>query len=232
MTVDIDPDRTAIVAMYGPKPEPLAELITSLQSRLKDALAELFAPRPLGDAHSTIIGLDVHAAGAPTRNVPHILQFLFKEFQRAPFTVQYGGYDPQDKRLLSRGTSLYERSLTINGDKVVLIGWPVLVADGSRYTATQRLANIRRTCEQFGVRHKYHADPTVDDPDSYIVIGKIKTDEPIDHCVVQQAASHALEVPTRVVFDERHVSVVQYVDFALPHATSDVWSLQEALETT
>jgi hypothetical protein len=168
VTVAFDPDRTTVVAMYGPKPAPLTKLITNLQVSLQGVLGQLFAPRPIADIHSTIIGLDLYSGDAHARDVPGILGFLFKQFQRASLTVQYGGYDPRDHRMLSRGASLYERSLVLDGDKVVLIGWPVIATVGTDYTAAPLLANIRHDCEQFGVRHKYHADPTVDDPDSYM----------------------------------------------------------------
>jgi hypothetical protein len=158
-----------------------------------------------------------------------ILTFLLEEFRCAPFTVQYGGYDLSDRRVLSRGKSLYERSLTVQGDKVVLIGWPILPSTDTDYSISQRLAMIRRGCEKFGVQHKYHSNPHVDDPDSYLVIGTVASSTSIDLQLLLKATASSLARPTRVLLDDSCLSVIQYVDFALPRATSEVWTIQEAL---
>jgi hypothetical protein len=225
----IDPDRTAVVAQYGAKPLVLAELIRKLQASIQSVLGDALIPRPIDDVHSTIVGLDVRASETPNRNLPGLLRYLQREFRRAPFTVQYGGFGPADRRMLSRGKIMHERSLTVNGDKVVLIGWAILSTADADYTTTTRLASVRRGCEQFGVQHKYHTAPHVDDPDSYLVLGEVADDTHISAQALREAVSPSLVQSTRVLFDVDCLSVIQYVDFALPRATSDVWTLDEAI---
>jgi hypothetical protein len=88
---------------------------------------------------------------------------------------------------------------------------------------------IRRGCEKFGVQHKYHSNPDVDDPDSYLVIGTVASSTSIDLQLLLKATASSLARPTRVLLDDSCLSVIQYVDFALPRATSEVWTIQEAL---
>ena len=227
--LNVNPDRTTVAALYGLKSPVLAQLLNDLQSAITGILGNGFRPRPLGDVHSTIIGLDVKTDDQAERNISQVLRFLDRTFRCEPFTVQYGGYDPADRRMTSRGLSLYERSLTVDGDKVVLIGWPVLLSSSSSYTPTDRLAFIRHRCEEFGVRHKYHTDPQANDPDSYMVVGEITDPSHTRTSDLASVASEVLGRPIQVAFDESCLSLIQYVSFALPRATSNVWPLGDAL---
>jgi hypothetical protein len=215
----VDPDRTSLVAFYGPKPSGLTDLIRRIQELASSTLAGRFRPRPLDDTHATVIGFEQHADRP--REVAGLLGHVRQVLCARPLTVRFGGFEPSERRLLSRGRSLHERRLVVGGGQLILIGWPV----GSCGDPTPALDDIRRECESFGLRHKYHVEPEDTDPDVYLVVGDVSGADVDGRELVRLAHSGPLASPTDVGLSERDLSVVQYEDVRLPRGSSTWWTL-------
>ena len=195
--------RLTVVAFYGPKPEPLGALIDTVQRAFGAALGDAFRPRPVHDVHATILGLE----DAPDR-ADDVAAFLAAELRARPVDLQFGGFPAGDTAFLSRGRTLHERSV---GPEGVVLGWPV-----ERGRPTARLGELRRDCARFGVIHKYHRGTTTLDPDAYLVVGEVDGARP----GAVEAVRTALERPTSVRLTAADLSIVRYVDPALPRASS------------
>jgi hypothetical protein len=194
-----------VVAWYGDKPPGLAGLI----GRLQRACGAGFAARPVAEVHATIIGLGGAAAGH--RDVDGVRRHLAAGFAE-PMEIQFGGFARADRRLLSWGQTLHERSLGLRGNHLVLIGWPVTPEPSSR------LAEIRRGCERFGFRHKYHRGPEDLDPDAYLVLGELAP--PASEGLVERLRDEHLATAVRLPLTVGDLSLVEYTDARLPAATS------------
>ena len=195
--------RTTIVAWYGDKPPGLAGLI----ARLQRACGAGLTPRPVADVHATIIGLEAAAGDADG-----VRQHLAAAFAGEPLEIQFGGFAEADRRLLSWGRPLHERSLGLRGEHLVLAGWPVTPAPAPR------LAEIRRECERFGFRHKYHRGPGDLDADAYLVLGEFVAPPPAGF--VERLRRDHLADALRVPLGVGDVSLVEYTDARLPAATT------------
>ena len=57
-------------------------------------------------------------------NLEGILDYL-RRCGHFPLAVQVGGYGKRDYPFVSRQARPYERSFSIQGDKVVVMGWPI-----------------------------------------------------------------------------------------------------------
>ncbi len=212
----VETDRATVVAWYGNKPPPLAQLIGSLHRSAARWCGSGFVPRPVPDVHATVLGLE--SSGAP-RDLDGVLRHLATEFERVPVDVQFGGFADTDRRMSSRGQTLHERSLGLWAGHLVLIGWPMAPEP------SPRLGEIRRSCERFGFRHKYHRgpdvlDPDVLDPDVYLVVGDVA--EPRAG-LVERLRREVLATPVRVPLVMGDVVLVEYVDARLPASTSRWW---------
>ena len=99
----------------------------------------------------------------------------------------------------------------------MVIGWPV---EHGRPTA--RLGELRRDCARFGVVHKYHRGTTALDADAYLVIGDLEPAIDLEVLAEAERAVRAavLDRPTHVRLTASDVSLVRYVDPALPRASS------------
>jgi hypothetical protein len=196
-----------VVAFYGPKPDDLSALLASVQQAFAGALGAAFRPRPVDDVHATVIGLE-DAPGC----ADDVAAFLAAELRRAPLEIRFGGFSAAET-FRSRGRPLRERSALLDGERAVVIGWPV---EHGRPTA--RLGELRRDCARFGVIHKYHRGTSALDPDAYLVLGDVDADVPPGAAEAVRAA--ALGLPTSVRLTASDVSVVNYVDPALPRESS------------
>jgi hypothetical protein len=174
-------------------------------------LGAAYRPRPAADLHATVIGLD-HPTGDP--DLPGLLDDLARDLADAPLTVQFGGFPADDDRLPSRGRSMARRTLTVQGDVVVLIGLPVV---GEPPAPSDRLGRIRRGAESRGFRHKYHPPGGPLDPDAYMALGELVAGP---HPVLDAGAVRVLARPTRVRLGREDLALVAFTDPALPHATS------------
>jgi hypothetical protein len=129
-------------------------------------------------------------------------------------TIQFGGFADRDYSLTSRGRRLYERALTVDADKVVLIGWPINSSD----EPTSDLDLVRRDLQKFGVRHRYHDTPEACDPDSYMVIGNLLSDvdgEALDKCVRRCRATMA-DQRSMVRITGQNTYLATYIETRMP----------------
>jgi hypothetical protein len=201
----IDPARSTVVAWYDPLPDDLAHLVTRVQTLAGAALGAAFTPRDPAQVHATLIGLE----RAPVPFDPGPLAAHLDAVLARPLTVQFGGFAPADRRLLSRGLPLYDRGFGVFGDKMVLVGWPVTAG-----VPDPALAAVRAGCGAFGVTHRYGAD----DPDAYLVIGEVAgaPGDGLEAAVRAELAGAGVRVPLSAA----DLCLVTYDDPALPRAST------------
>jgi hypothetical protein len=88
-----------------------------------------------------------------------------------PFDIRLGGYKEVAKYpFTSRGLHPYQRSLSIQGNRVVAVGWPYVNGKFAR-----NLDKLRRSFNSANILHKYHRAPDVQDNDFYFVLGRVKS---------------------------------------------------------
>ena len=203
----IDPIRSTVVAWYAELPDGLARLVTRIHATAAASLGAAFTARDPAQVHATLVGLEraprPFDAGALAAHLHAVLA--------RPLTVQFGGFAPADRRPLSRGRPLYERSFSIRDGRVVLMGWPV---DGG---PSPVLAEVRQGCAAFGVTHRYGLDPDV-----YLVVGDVAraaAAEPLEAAVRAELGGTAVRVPLSAA----DLCLVTYDDPALPRA-STTWT--------
>ena len=212
-------DRATVVAWYAQKSHRLAKLIEGLHRAASRSCGSGFTPRPPSDVHATILGLEEPAPNVP-RDLGGVLRYLASEFERRPLEVQFGGFADTDRRMLSRGRTFRERSLCMQGERLVLIGWPMAPAP------SPRLGDIRRRCERYGFRHKYHQQPEDLDPDVYLVVGDMANPSPAAAAgLVERLRREILATPVRVSLTVDDVILVEYADTRLQAATSTWWPI-------
>jgi hypothetical protein len=208
----IDPARRTVVAWYETLPAALDRLVARLQDLTAAHLGAGFAPRDPGQVHATLVGLE--RCGAPFDPAP--LAAHLRAVLARPLTVQFGGFPPDDLRMLSRGSSLHERAFGAGAGRVVLMGWPVV--DGVPCAA---VADVRDGCAALGVTHRYGRDPDV-----YMVVGDV-TDAAPDRVAALEAVARAeLAVEAvRVPLSAADLALVTYDDPTLPRASTSWASL-------
>jgi hypothetical protein len=198
-----DPSRSTVVAWYDTLPDDLALLVGHVQASAARLLGGAFTARDPAQVHATVIGLE--RAPAPFDLSP--LATHLRSALSPPWTIRFGGFPPGDRRLLSRGLSLHDRTFGVYGDKVVLVGWPV--DEG----APQRtLADARLSCADLGVTHRYG-----DDPDVYLVVGEA-AGVPTERVAPVRRELALGGVDVTLSFDD--LSLVTYDDPALPRAST------------
>jgi hypothetical protein len=198
-----DPSHSTVVAWYDTLPDGLALLVGQVQASAARLLGGAFTARDPAQVHATVIGLE--RAPAPFDLSP--LATHLRSALSPPWTIRFGGFPPGDRRLLSRGLSLHDRTFGVYGDKVVLVGWPV--DEG----APQRtLADARLSCADLGVTHRYG-----DDPDVYLVVGEA-AGVPTERVAAVRRELALGGVDVTLSFDD--LSLVTYDDPALPRAST------------
>jgi hypothetical protein len=203
----VNPARSTVVAWYERLPDGLDRLVTRIQALAAAHLGGAFVPRDAAQVHATLIGLE----RAPDPFDPEPLAAHLHAVLASPLTIQFGGFAPSDRRMLSRGLPLHDRGFAVGDGRVVLMGWPVV--DGDPCSA---LAGVRAGCAGVGVTHRYGVDPDV-----YLVIGDATgaaAGPALERVVRSELAAAAVRV--RLSVDD--LSLVTYDDPALPRASS-VW---------
>jgi hypothetical protein len=222
--VIVDARRATVVAFYGGLPDELGALVARLQEMAATHLGPIFVARAPAQVHATVIGLET----APTPAAPDrsrfdagpLLAHLVATFAEHPLDIRFGGAARGDARWPSRGASRYQRSFLCGPAGLVLIGWPVARAGGET-VPLPTLATIRRGCEPFGARHRYHVEPGSEDPDAYLVIGRLTAPPgPAAADLADAVRSELAAAPVRVRLGPEQLSLVEYTDTALPLASS------------
>lgn len=249
------PTQVTLVSIYREKNRDLTALIARCQELVIQAIGSAFTPYDLQQIHATIIGLERYRAPAYNANfLKHrgrLVEMDFAGFlaylracSQIPFKVQLGGFANLDYPFTSRGTRPYERSFSIQDDKVVLMGWPVHrehspgpiprqpaggPPDGRVYPAT--LDIIRRAAQAFGVLHSYHRAVNDVDNDLFCRIGVIETK------ALTTARKSALEARGRQLMSQwppliieiglENICIAAYEDDRLPVLSTRTWPLTD-----
>jgi hypothetical protein len=201
------------------------------------ALGAAFEPYDLAQVHATIVGLE-HIAGSIGRNanfrtlrgrsvemdIPRFLDAL-RESSLLPLVVRFGGFAQTDSPFLSRGARPYPRSFSVQGEKVVLMGWPWRAGTGGGPgDFPHSLDAVRRSAQGFGILHAYHRAQSDLDNDLFLRLGTIRRDDLDDDRVadleerVRLHLSRMRPLVVRIGFDD--LRVVCYRDERLPLAST------------
>jgi hypothetical protein len=241
--------QVSLVALYGDKETEISKLIGECQARVSAALGSAFSPYDLRQVHATVVGLERRPGS--TRDNANFWKYRgrrtemdfggFLDFLRScsqiPFEVRIGGFENRDYPFVSdpfeKGTDSrpYERTFSVQGDRVVVMGWPV--RGNSMYPLS--LDDIRRVAQKFGILHAYHRTLTAVDNDYFFRIGLVDRKQTasfdLDALAHQMRESLAgadkpiSSVITQVTLDD--VFVAAYEDDTLPVASTKVWPLAD-----
>ena len=227
--------QVTLVAHYGPKPASLATLLRHLQKNLSTSLGRAFQLYDIDQVHATIVGLEGCRVdgGIRSKRSGKLLDFSgVVEFLRggefSPIHVRVGGYsESRGYPFLSRDAHPHLRSFSIQEDTAVAMGWPV--ENGNHPDSLDRL---RRSFQQFGVRHKWHTTDEAVDNDCFLVLGRIDRDG-LDDKILQAAAASiradlATALQTMLEISRDTISFVGYVDSRLPPESSKMYGLHES----
>jgi hypothetical protein len=245
-----------VVAVYGDKSSDFAALITRCQELARAVLGVGFRPYDPSQIHATIFGLERKIGSAfynanfsryqgrdLVMNLEGILDYL-RRCGHFPLAVQIRGYGKRDYPFVSRQARPYERSFSIQGDKVVVMGWPVRgkpfqqppatpsawVQEAKLYPLT--LDVMRHAAQVHGILHTYHRALTDVDNDLYFRIGLL-----VDQTPLTERARDTLETEARQLLSTQpplildipleQVAVALYEEDTLPRSSTRVWSLAD-----
>lgn len=173
------------VALYGEKTGPLRHLLATTQKIIAAHLGDTFRPYTLEQIHGTIMGLDGVADPSSgefvnryfleltgeRRSMDHRLAMdILADRLTPPVTIRLGGHRGDTAAAFtSRGQHPFERSFSVQGDALVLMGWPIeTVKNGD---AQRPLDDLRRALSEAGFLHRYHRSSDDVDNDFYLVVG-------------------------------------------------------------
>jgi hypothetical protein len=237
--------QATLVAAYGKKPDPLSKLISDCQDRIAKRLGICFHRYSVHQVHGTVIGLEcVEALHLHNRNLAEYrvewktmnLHGYFSHLQVTdllPREIQIGGFENRTYPFKSRTQRPYLRSFSIQGDKAVLMGWPV-----NRETATypETLEDIRKKAQAFYILHSWHRKVEDIDNDLYMRIGlfdPVPTDVQVIHSLEIEMRDMLADLqPTFFEISKASLSVVSYRDEALPLKSSVPWPLVQVCGPT
>jgi hypothetical protein len=259
-----------LVAFYGAKRDTaLVRLIRRVQDVVGEALADAFTPSESRQVHATIIGLErlsprgldnrnfAQARGRPAdMNLTGFFAWL-RDGSELPIHVRIGGFADRPYGFVSRGERPYARSFSVQGDRVVMMGWPVSAATadespGETLRVRSRYANwpvsaatadesppvldaLRRAAQAYGILHAYHRAPADVDNDLYFRIGLVDR-RSVSHRAIEEVEHRVREDLARLppLITEvglADLQVAAYIDEMLPPASTLAWALAEpALE--
>jgi hypothetical protein len=221
------PRQATLVALYGPKPPAFEQLI----ARCGQAIGRSFSPCGIDQIHATIVGLERtsaldnlnfhrHRNQTAAMDLPGFLNHL-RNSPLLPFRVQIGGFADRDYPFSSRGSRPYRRSFSIQGDKAVVMGWPI---QDRLYPDT--LHTLRQAAQPYNILHAYHRDPSDFDNDFYFRIGFVDRTAPGPEQDVREILAGADPVILEVTASD--LCVASYIDDALPRESTIAWPIDDA----
>jgi hypothetical protein len=245
-----------MVALYGEKSGDFVALITRCQGLVRSVLGDGFQPYDPPQIHATMFGLERKSSSALynanfsryrgldlVMNLEGILDYL-RSCSHFPLQVQIGGFGKRDYPFVSRQARPYQRSFSMQGDKVVMMGWPIrgepfprppgtpsaLVQEAKLYPLT--LEVIRHAAQVYGVLHAYHRDPADLDNDLFFRIGLLNNQPSLSeqvHAALEAEARQFLSVQPPLLLDIHleQVSVALYQEDSLPRSSTRLWSLAD-----
>ena len=232
-----------LVALYGPKPQPLANLVSAIQTELINQLGDAFTPYALDQIHATLVGLEGYRteAGILNSNLvdtegltrPMDLKGLFHFLLNTPIlplNIRIGGFrQTETYPFTSRGQHPYARSFTLSRREAVVIGWPVN-EDGYPMS----LDRLRRCFTSYNVLHKYHQCAGDIDNDLFLVMGRFRRDSlsADDYAGVEKYIRELLSLyqPLDFAIGVEALSIVAYEDRSLPIHSSNSFPLLGVLD--
>ena len=247
--------KATLISLYGEKRNDFAMLIGRCQEFARTVLDKLFTPYESTQIHGTIFGLErklgsslcnanfaKHRGRDVLMDLDGILNYL-RLCGHIPLEIQIGGYGKREYPFTSRNTIPYERSFSIQGDKVVMMGWPLRgnpfqlppttpcgwVQEASLYPRT--LDIMRHAAQNFGVLHAYHRRLNDVDNDLFFRIGLVDPKSLTEHMVavlegeVRQFLSEQPPLVLEIRLDEIFVAI--YEDDTLPWSSTHVWPLTD-----
>jgi hypothetical protein len=245
-----------VVALYGEKSGEFASLITHCQELGRSVLGVAFRPYDPAQIHATIFGLERQIASGfynanfsryrgrdLVMNLEGILDYL-RRSSHFPMEVQIGGYGRRDYPFASRQACPYQRSFSIQGDKVVVMGWPIRgkpfqqppgtpsARDQEAKLYPLTLDLLRRAAQANGVLHAYHRGLTDVDNDLFFRIGLL-VDQPSltvrmrDTLETEVRQFLSIQPPLLLEIRLEQVSIALYQDDTLPCSSTRVWSLAD-----
>jgi hypothetical protein len=157
---------------------------------------------------------------------------LLRNTSLLPLDVRIGGFRASDRPFLSRGDAPYRRSFSIQGDKVVVVGWPYEPAPAGFSDAfPQTLFEIRRRAQGLGILHAYHRAESDRDNDLFFRIGLIDPgavrDDVGRRLERQMRRQLSLDPPLVLGLGVDDLCVAAYEDQRLPLDTTEVWPLSD-----
>ena len=203
----------------------------------------------LRQVHATLVGLE--REGTSNRNfqkyrdrqvrmdLTGLLHFLSLG-GRLPFHIQLGGFQDRDYPFTNWGQNPYRRSFSIQGDKVVVMGWPLrgvlpnpALPSGPMIDWIQEsrsypnvLDDLRRAFQSFNVLHKYHPTLTDVDNDFFLRLGVLE-EAAAQEDVEAKLREHLSRTPLVIEVGLAELSIVAYEDESLPWGNSEFWPLTD-----
>ena len=243
-----------VVALYGAKSSDFAALITRCQGLVQSLLDVGFRPYDPYQIHATIFGLERKIPSALynanfsryrgrdlVMNLEGILDYL-RRCSHFPLQIQIGGFGKRDYPFVSRRAGPYQRSFSIQGNKVVMMGWPIrgkpfslppgtpsaLVGEAKFYPLTLNV--IRHAAQAHGVLHAYHRELTDVDNDLFFRIGLLSDQTSLSEqarATLETEARRFLSIQPPLILEIHleQVSVAVYEEDTLPRSSTRLWSL-------
>lgn len=216
----------ALVALYGEKPQGVTAFIIDIQGMVAQYFPS-FRPYQIEQIHGSVIGLEGAFESSTGRiinknyldlrsevramDIEHLIEVL-ERCPYFPLHIRIGGCSAdRDHGFLSRGSHPWDRSFFINGQDVVMIGWPV----GERGT----LHRLRASFNEAGVLHKYHSDTSLIDDDFYVVLGHLDrsgSDGEAARGAIRKVRTYLSQRSCCFSVSSHDLSIVQYLDRELP----------------
>jgi hypothetical protein len=196
-----------------------------------------FEPYSLGQMHATLMGLETERVDGIEVNRwfwkhrgqrrvpdPDRIATLVHAPGRLPFRVRFGGFQAgAGYPFTSRAQHPHQRTFQLQGNQVVLMGWPE--HDGA---FPRTLAELRHGFEAANLLHKYHATPQDDDNDLFLVLGHIDRNQlhTDPEAVAAEVREHLASNPTWVDVERDALQLVAYSDPRLPEGECQSWSVE------
>ncbi|MBK8501744.1 MAG: hypothetical protein IPL46_05775 [Saprospiraceae bacterium] len=231
----------SLVSQYESKPAVLVNLIVQLQHILLDHFGEAFKPYQLEQVHGTIIGIEtilmdgqhfskwcMENEGKAKPINTELLRDFFRE-KMSSFLMKIGGYQQEvDYGFRSRGTIPFERSFSIQSNRAVINGWPIMkIGESARYS--DALVNLRNQFKSINLCHKWNIDGYQDN-DFFLVLGKIEQ-KTTDHERLRISCEHIrrylAEHETYFNISSDSLSLVEYEYPELPRDTTKILNIRK-----
>lgn len=214
----------SLVSYYGKKNEQFAAYLNSIQEIIVQEIGNAFLPYSLEQIHGTIIGLEMEKSGHQfkskwcEKNQKHSEPVNLKKLDEilasdAPVkNIKFGGFKKEvEYGFTSWNRHPYDRAFSIQGNTMVINGWPVEKITGS-WQVKPILYQWRKTLESCHLCHKWHNGQNQDN-DLFMVVGRFDpardnqmSFQNFPHRIHQFLADHELILPMQ----SDDITLVQY----------------------